>query len=92
MWELGHVVAAHVLDDLATALGHSAVRRDHLHADYGVPGAAVQPFQRAVYAGGQRTADGGPLGQGRVDCQELAVFLENLLEPSHGNAGPERWP
>ena len=79
----GHVVAAHVLDDLAAALGDPAVGLDDFHADDGVSWVSEVPFERSAYACGERTSDGRPAGNGRIDGKHLAVTRERFGDLPH---------
>ena len=87
---LVQVVADDVLDDLAAGLGQFTVGRGKAHPQYQVAGAAVQQPAGAARVRRQDAADGGLLGVGRIERQELTVRSQSALHRAEAHAGLHR--
>ena len=85
--KLVQVIAGDVLDHLAAGFGFHPLGAHHADADEPVPGRSVGIAEGAVGVGGQNTAEGGPVGERRLQRHKLPSLSQFPLQCFQGNSG-----
>src|SRR3954465_10160195 len=78
--DLGQIEAGDVLHHLAAALGDGAVGADDRDADDQVAHGSIAGAARAEVAGRDDASDRGPVGEGRIEREHLALGARRLLQ------------